>query len=114
MSQFSTCSRTKWTSTSICLVCAWKTGLEAKARAPELSHQIVGGEERLIWSSLSNMRSQNTSAIARERDRYSASILDLGTICCFLANQEIKFGPRKIPNPVVDLLSSGLPAQSKS
>jgi hypothetical protein len=63
-----------------------------------------------MWSSLSNMKSQNTSAIVRERDMYSASVLDLKTTCCFLANKEIKFGPRKIPNPMVDLLSSRLPA----
>jgi hypothetical protein len=42
MSRLSNFSRTKWTSTSICLVRARKTRLEAKARAPELSHQIVG------------------------------------------------------------------------
>jgi hypothetical protein len=98
----------------MCLVQAWNTGLEANARAPELSHQIVGGEERLMWSSLSNIRIQNISAVAREREWYFALVFDLEATCYFLADQEIKFGPRKIPNPVVDLLSSGLPAQSES
>jgi hypothetical protein len=36
-------------STSICLVRAWETGLEAKDSAPELSHQRVGGDGREKW-----------------------------------------------------------------
>jgi hypothetical protein len=31
---------------------------------------------------------------------YSASVLDLETVDCFRALQEIKFDPRKIANPL--------------
>jgi hypothetical protein len=41
-------------------------------------------------------------------------VLDLETVGCFLALQEIKFGPKKIAKPPVDLLSSRHPAQSAS
>jgi hypothetical protein len=47
-------------------------------------------------------------------ERYSAFVLDLETTCCFLADHEIKLGPRNIPKPVVDYLSFGLPAQFES
>jgi hypothetical protein len=87
----------KQTSTSICLVLAWKIGFEARARALELSHQITGGEGREIYNSLRSMHSQKSSAVVRERDLYSASVLDLDTMCCFLANREIRLGPRKTP-----------------
>jgi hypothetical protein len=41
---------------------------------------------------------------------YSALVLDLDTIFCFLAHHDIKFGPRKTANPPVDFLSSMHPA----
>lgn len=49
-----TWSRTKWTSRSMCLVRAWKTGLDAKAPIPILSHQRTGVPERVKPSSPSN------------------------------------------------------------
>jgi hypothetical protein len=55
-----------------------------------------------------------TSAVALARDLYSASVLDRDTVGCFLALQEIKFGPKYMANPQVDLLSSTFPAQSAS
>jgi hypothetical protein len=45
---------------------------------------------------------------------YSASVEDLATIGCLLKDKEIRFLPRKIAYPVVDLLSSGQLAQSAS
>jgi hypothetical protein len=45
---------------------------------------------------------------------YSASVLDLETVSCFLELQLIKFPPISIANPLVDLLSSGQLAQSAS
>jgi hypothetical protein len=54
------------------------------------------------------------SAVAFARDLYSTSVLDLDTVACFLALQEIKFGPKNTANPHVDLLSSTQPAQSAS
>jgi hypothetical protein len=88
--------------------------LEAKARAPELSHHKVGGDKRGRWSSLSSMRIQYISVIVRHMERYSASILERDTTFCFLADQEIRLEPRKMPYPVVEHLSSGLLAQSAS
>jgi hypothetical protein len=41
-------------------------------------------------------------------------VLDLYTVACFLALQEIKLGPKYTANPPVDLLSSTHPAQSAS
>ena len=52
--------------------------------------------------------------MAFARDLYSASVLERDTLACLWAFQEIRFGPRKIANPPVDLLSSGQPAQSAS
>ena len=54
------------------------------------------------------------SAVAFASALYSASVLDLETVACFLAHQDIKFGPKKIAKPPVDLLSSRQPAQSES
>ena len=45
-----------------------------------------------------------SSAAAEAKARYSASVLDLATVGCFLADQEMLFGPRKVQKPVVDLL----------
>lgn len=45
---------------------------------------------------------------------YSASMLDLATIVCFLLFQVIKFPPRNVQYPIVDYLSEGDPAQSTS
>jgi hypothetical protein len=44
MSLLVTFSRMKWTLTSICFVRACDTGFDARARALELSHQMIGGE----------------------------------------------------------------------
>ena len=55
-----------------------------------------------------------TSGVAFANALYSASVPDLDTVACFLAHHEIKFGPRNMENPPVDLLSSTHPAQTES
>jgi hypothetical protein len=49
-----------------------------------------------------------------ESDMYSASMLDLDTAACFFALQAIRQSPRNTAKPVVDLRSSGHPAQLDS
>ena len=41
-------------------------------------------------------------------------MLDLETVACFFALHEIRFGPKNMANPPVDLRSSGKPTQSAS
>jgi hypothetical protein len=52
--------------------------------------------------------------VALARALYSASVLDLDTVACFLALHETKFDPTNIANPPVERLSSRQPAQSAS
>jgi hypothetical protein len=47
-----------------------------------------------------------TSAVALAMALYSASVLERDTIFCFLANQEIRLGPKNTAKPHVDFLSS--------
>jgi hypothetical protein len=65
-------------------------------------------------SSRSNTPVHINLVVASAKALYSASVLDLDTVCCFFALHEIKFGPKKIAKPPVDFLSSGQPAQSAS
>ena len=54
------------------------------------------------------------SVVAFANALYSASVLDLETVACFLAHHEIKLGPKNTANPPVERLSSNQPAQSES
>jgi hypothetical protein len=54
------------------------------------------------------------SVVAFAKALYSASVLDLETVACFLALHETKFRPRNIANHPVDILSSKQPTQSAS
>lgn len=52
-----------------------------------------------------------TSAVAFASALYPASVLDLETVACFLA--DLRLGPKNIANPPVERLSSRHPAQSE-
>ena len=82
--------------------------------APRLSHHKHGAGIRLMPCSLSKDWTHIISVIAFAKALYSAYVLDLDTVVCFLAHQDIRFGPKKIANPPVDRLSSRHPAQSES
>ena len=80
--------------------------------APILSHQRTAAFGCEIPNSVRRLCTQMTSAVALARALYSASVLDLDTVACFLALHEIRLEPRKIAKPHVDFLSSEHPAQS--
>ena len=95
-------SRTRWQSTSMCLVRSWKTWFLAMCIAAWLSQCNVIKPSWWTPSSLSkrfvHTSSQEVFAIAR----YSDSALDRATTVCFLLFQEIRFPPKKTQTPVVD------------
>ena len=74
----------------------------------------MGTSERKMDKSRRSMRSQASSAAVTARDRYSASVDDQATVCCFFALQLIGFVPKKMQKTEMDLRSSGSPAQSVS
>jgi hypothetical protein len=56
------------------------------------------------------------SSARRDSNQINSAVALLAheTVACFLALHEIRFGPKNIANPLVDHLSSTLPAQSAS
>ncbi|KAI0504645.1 hypothetical protein KFK09_015597 [Dendrobium nobile] len=82
--------------------------------ADVLSQWIVVGRCCGSPNSCTRRRSQITSEVAAERDRYSTSVEDLAMVTCFLTVQETRFGPRKVQNPEMDLRSELSEAQSAS
>jgi hypothetical protein len=97
---------------SICFVLAWRTEFAAKYFAPILSHHSRARGRCVIPSSVSNFWTQIISAVAFASALYSASVLDLDMVGCFLAVEDTKLSPRNTAKPPVDLLWSIQPAQS--
>jgi hypothetical protein len=96
------------------LVLAWKIGFADKYVAPILSHHKHGTSLILMPNSLRRVSTHITYAVAFDRDLYSASVLNLDTVGCFLALHDMRFGPKNIGKPPVDPLSSIQHAQSTS
>lgn len=96
---WSTLSRTKWTSISMCLVLAWKTGFATREPALKLSHHKTGVEDKGRWSSCIRDCSHDNSTAPDSRARYSDSVLDHATTCCFLEDWEINLSQGRCNNP---------------
>ena len=93
----------------MCFVLAWNTGFSTK-----LSHHSTETDSTLIPKSLNKDCNQFNSVVPDAKALYSASVLGLATTCCFFELQLIRFPPRKMQQPLVDLLSSTELAQSAS
>ena len=81
------------------------------ARTETLSHQSIGGSERKIPRSLTNVRSQHNLAEAKASARYFASVEERETVSYFLTDRVMGLGPRKTNKLEVERLSFGSPAQ---
>jgi hypothetical protein len=76
-------------------------GLAAKYVTPILSHQITAVLRDGIPISCNKDCIHITSTVVLDRALYSASVLDLEMVGCFLALQETRFGPRNTVSPAV-------------
>jgi hypothetical protein len=103
---FNTHSLIRWKSISMCFALAWKTWLADNYVAPKLSHHKHGVWFCLTCNSSSKDCTHITSGVTFARYLYSASVLDLDTVACFLELQKISFGPKNTTNPPVDWRSS--------
>lgn len=79
-----------------------------------LSQNNTGALEIGTCRNTSNCLIQSSSTEVVDKVRYSTSVEDLETVCCFLEDQDTGFGPRNTTNPVVYRQSFGSPAQSAS
>ena len=79
-----------------------------------LSQKRTGTLGSEIRRNANNCFIQSNSAEVNDKARYSASVEDRETICCFLDDHEIGLLPKKTTKPVVDRLSLRSPTQSAS
>ena len=71
----------------MCSVLAWKTGLEAIAKAETLLHQSLGSVERKMPKSFKSWRGQHSSAAVEANAPYLDFVEERETVSCFLALQ---------------------------
>lgn len=100
--------------TNFDMLVSLKTRVNSRYEAPMLSHQVIVGLWIGCLSSWRRELSQIISAVVLVTGRYTAPVDDRATIGCFLAGQDNKFHPIYTGKPLMDLLSSVLPAQSTS
>jgi hypothetical protein len=75
---------------------------------------MVGDCEGRECNSPSNDLIHRSSEDVTTKLQCSASAEDRDTVVCFFEDQEIRLGPKKMVNPVVDLLSLEHSVQSAS
>ena len=109
---YSTLSRTKWTSTSMCFVRTCATGFASMQVAPMLSHHITRHEKLGTCSSFSKPYSQVTIVTMWANALNSNSMLKLATTFCLHELHKIMLGQRKTQKPLAKLWSSTQLAQS--
>ena len=100
-----TFSRTKYKSSSMCLVLEWIIGLADKVTMLRLSQHIVG-VLCLIFNFVRRHQIHINSKAIFSKLLYLTLMVDLEIVCCFLEHQYIMLLPRKIHKLVVDLQSS--------
>lgn len=96
-----TISRTKWISSSMHLVWAWRIRLCEKRTTLSLSYRSAR-EINDTPSYLIKDFIHSNSYVVCYKARYSALILDIATSGCFLELHETKFGPTKMQEPDVE------------
>ena len=111
---YSTSCLMKWQCVSTCLVCSWKTGFLASFITPWLSQNKGVGSLCCICISDNILLSQTASHAPFNAPRYSTSVDERATTCCFLLVHVTAPVPRLKTYPEVDFLSSTEPAQSES
>jgi hypothetical protein len=96
----------------MCFTREWLIGLKLRCVAPRLSHNKWGDSLTGNASSLKRVDNHIVSEAALASARYSASVVDLATVCCFLELQEMGLDPKKLIYAEVDVRSSTFPAES--
>ena len=81
---------------------------------PRLSENRVGRDCTRTRSSDINDFTHCSSVALTAIARYLTSVEERATVCCFVELQEIRLALRNIRKALVEVRSSGLPAQSAS
>lgn len=109
-----TLSRIKWYSKARCFIREWKTGLAHRYVAPILSQYITGVVGNVTPSSVRREQTHRISEAVFATARYSASVDDRATPCCYLDDHAIGVVPMYSMYAFVETKSSTFAAQSAS